>query len=83
MTVLVVLDTESGIISRFDGRTATHAAGLTHDPEDAVKTQSKIEGFRLNPHLDHAIKVPRARTMEDALSDQRKLRAEAEGRGRA
>lgn len=83
MTALVVLDTESGIITRFDERKATYAAGLTHDPEDALKTTSIIESFRCNPHMDHAIKVPRPRTMEDAMREQRQKRVEAEERGRA
>jgi len=83
MTALVVLDTETGIITRFDGAKATHAAGLTHDPEDALKTTSIIESFRCNPHMDHAIKVPRPRTMEDAMREQRQKRVEAEERGRA
>lgn len=83
MTVLVALDTETGLVRRYEGKIATHVAGLTNDPEDALKTASVIEGFRLNPHMDHAIKVPRPRTMEDALREQRIARAEAEQRGRA
>lgn len=69
MTALVCLDTETGIITRWDGRRCTHAAGLTHDPNDAIKTAHKINGFRLNPHYDFA--VPGPRTYEDALRDQR------------
>lgn len=76
MTTLVSLDTDTGIIRRWEkslalGTRPTHAAGLTHDPEDALKTSSLIESFRCNPHVDHAIKVPRPRTMEDALREQR------------
>lgn len=71
MTALVVLDTETGVISRFDGRIATHAAGLTHDPEDADRSRVLLEQFRVNPHADHKIKVPRKRTIDDALREQR------------
>lgn len=88
MTTFVSLDTETGIVRRWEkspalGLRPTHAAGLTHDPEDALKTASIIEGFRANPHVDHAIKTPRPRTMDDALREQRAARAEAEQRGRA
>jgi hypothetical protein len=71
MTVLVSLDTDSGIIRRWSGRTNTHAAGLTHDPEDALKTTSVIEAFRVNPHMDHWIVSTGKRTMDDALREQR------------
>lgn len=88
MSTFVSLDTETGIIRRWEkspalGLRATHAAGLTHDPEDAIKTTSMIESFRCNPHVDHAIKAPRPRTMDDALREQRQARVEAERRGEA
>lgn len=88
MTTFISLDTETGIIRRWEkshalGLRPTHAAGLTHDPEDALKTSSIIESFRVNPHVDHAITAPRPRTMEDALREQRTARAEAEKRGQA
>lgn len=88
MSTFVTLDTETGVIRRWEkspalGLRPTHAAGLTHDPEDALKTQNVIETFRCNPHADHAIKVPRPRTIEDALREQRQARVEAEARGQA
>lgn len=71
----VSLDTESGIIRRYsETASMTHEAGLTHDPEDAIRTSTVIEGFRQHPHSD--FRVTRGlRTFEDALREQRERRA--------
>jgi len=71
MTVLVALDTETGIIRRYVGSTATHAGGLTHDPEDADKTREAIETFRHTPPDALKIGSTGRRTFEDALREQR------------
>jgi hypothetical protein len=71
MTVLVTLDTETGIIRRWAERTNTHVAGLTHDPEDALKTSALIESFRVNPHMDHQVRSTGRRDFDDALREQR------------
>jgi hypothetical protein len=83
MRTLVSLDTETGIIRRYsESAQATHAAGLTSDPEDGDRTRGIIEGFRVHPSGDHAIKTPRLRTWDDALREQRPARYDAEQRGR-
>lgn len=69
MTTLVCLDTETGVISRWDGRACTHEAGLTHSPEDGARTLALIETFRLNPDVSFRRKPPR--TWMDAVREQR------------
>jgi hypothetical protein len=73
--IFVSLDTESGIVRRYsENANPTHEAGLTHDPDDAVRTQTVIEGFRQNPHMDFRVNKPRVRTYEDAVAEQRARR---------
>lgn len=72
MRTFVSLDTETGIIRRYsENSTMTHEAGLTCDPEDAIRTANVVEGFRQNPHGDFRVNKPRVRTYEDALVEQR------------
>ncbi len=79
MTVLVSLDTESGIIRRWAERTNTHVAGLTNDPEDAAKTFAVIQEFRHTPADALKIASTGKRDWSDAMRDQKQRQLLLEG----
>lgn len=71
MTVLVTLDTETGIVRRWQGGLNTHVAGLVNDPEDGAKTAAVIADFAAFPHDKFKVEPPKLRTYEDAVREQR------------
>lgn len=77
MRTFVSLDTETGIIRRYsETAKATHVAGLTHDPNDAVRTQTLLEGFRVHPGYE--FKVPPPGSWEQAMAVQQAKRMMAQ-----
>jgi hypothetical protein len=77
---LVSLDTETGFIRRYSETAGmTHEAALVTDPDDADKTLRVLEGFRTYPHESfRCLPTGRARTYDDALSEQIAARMAAE-----
>lgn len=74
MTLLVSLDTETGVVRRWNGRDNTHVAGLVTDPEDGEKTFATIQSFREDPPWKLRVPEKRARTYDDAVREQRDRR---------
>lgn len=68
MTLLLCMDTETGIVTRWEGRNCTHAGAFTHDPLDGDKTRQQIEKFREHP--DYNCRYRQPRSYFDALLEQ-------------